>query len=372
MVGFPLRVLLMFFRYVDDYTQMHRVCKLWSKARTIYESAQNFSQINYTKAFQNLFALSTGTFSNVYGFRIFNSFYTLKRMDKVTQAHLQNIRCLRREIKTHSICYHPNIIQLYHVHQDVASLYIIEEYAQYGDLFDVVNNINNRRAPLSFVLFTCSEIVLALTYLHQRNILFRDLRLENIVVSGDLRMKLTDFGNAKFLSRRQKTYTLCGVPESCAPEMLCSKGYSHSVDWWALGVLLYEMSIGYSPFYSENEMDTYARILNRDLKLTLLQEKTLDKSISVIEEVKYVIRLLLVDDSSFRKSYAANVSSIFDRMSGWVPYFESIEWDKLQREESSFSINRGAHKRHLKNLPKAQPLQNRMAQIEWNRYCGEF
>ena len=136
------------------------------------------------------------------------------------------------------------------------------------------------------------------------------------------------------------------------------------------------MSIGYSPFYSENEMDTYARILNRDLKLTLLQEKTLDKSISVIEEVKYVIRLLLVDDSPLRKSYAANVSSIFDRMSGWVPYFESIEWDKLQREESSFLINRarkrGVHKMHLKNLPKAQPLQNRMAKIEWNRYCGEF
>ena len=85
-------------------------------------------------------------------------------------------------------------------------------------------------------------------YLHSLNIIYRDLKPENILIDEEGYLKLTDFGFAKYCQTR--TYTLCGTPEYLAPEIIMSIGHNHGVDWWALGILTYEMIVGFPPFYT--------------------------------------------------------------------------------------------------------------------------
>lgn len=92
-------------------------------------------------------------------------------------------------------------------------------------------------------------------YLHTKNIIYRDLKPENLLIADDGYLKLTDFGFAKVVEGR--TYTLCGTPEYLAPEILLNKGHGKAVDWWTLGILVYEMNAGIDPFSDEDPMAIY-------------------------------------------------------------------------------------------------------------------
>ena len=92
-------------------------------------------------------------------------------------------------------------------------------------------------------------------YLHGKNIVYRDLKPENLLIAADGYLKLTDFGFAKYLEGR--TYTLCGTPEYLAPEILLNKGHGKPVDWWTMGILVYEMLAGIDPFNDEDPMAIY-------------------------------------------------------------------------------------------------------------------
>lgn len=109
-------------------------------------------------------------------------------------------------------------------------------------------------------LFYITEIVQALDYLHSRHIAYRDLKPENLLIGADGHLKITDFGFAKKIPPGSRTSTQCGTPEYLAPEVIMCMGHNHGVDWWSLGVLLFEMLAGYPPFYDTNTQETYRKI----------------------------------------------------------------------------------------------------------------
>jgi protein kinase A len=96
--------------------------------------------------------------------------------------------------------------------------------------------------------------------LHAKDIVYRDLKPENIMMGEDGYLKMIDFGFAKVVTKR--TFTICGTPEYIAPEILLNQGHGKPVDWWCLGVLVYEMLAGFPPFQDEDPMNIYRKIIN--------------------------------------------------------------------------------------------------------------
>lgn len=151
----------------------------------------------------------------------------------------------------------PFIVNLMSYFQDKKNLYFVLEYVNGGEMFTHIHR--NRRFSFEVARFFAAEITLAFEFLHNVDVLYRDLKPENILIDYQGHVRITDFGFAKRVTDR--TWTLCGTPEYLAPEIILSRGYAHAVDWWALGVLIYEMRCGYAPFYDQNQMEMYKKIV---------------------------------------------------------------------------------------------------------------
>jgi serine/threonine protein kinase len=147
--------------------------------------------------------------------------------------------------------------ELYAVFQDDLTMYILMEYVPGGELFSHIRR--EVRFEFPQYQFVCVEVACALRHLHMLDIIYRDIKPENIMYTKDGHIRLIDFGFAKIC--KEKTFTLCGTPEYLAPEVLQGQGYGQAVDWWMLGVLCFEMACGYPPFYGESPFVVYRKIL---------------------------------------------------------------------------------------------------------------
>ena len=210
---------------------------------------------------------------------------------------------------------HPSIISCVGFTQDEKYLYLAFEFVPGGDLFNLLKIENN--FLIDKAQFYAGQIVFAFEYLHSKNIVYRNLKPENILINKNGYIKIADFQFAKVVTDR--TYTMCGTPGYLAPEIILNRGHGLSVDWWTLGVLLYEMICGVDPFADDDPMKVYENILERNIQFSSHFD---DKS-------KSLIKHLLEPDLSRRYGNLKNgVNDIKNHL-----FFKSLNWDKLLRQE---------------------------------------
>ncbi|KAI7862374.1 camp-dependent protein kinase 9 [Spinellus fusiger] len=211
--------------------------------------------------FKLLDTLGTGTFGRVYLTKLneTNKFYAMKVLKKSEVIRLKQLEHVMFEKNILASVRFPFVVDLFCVYQDNANLYMLLEYVVGGELFTHLRKAG--RFTNDMTRFYASEIVLAIEYLHSKNIIYRDLKPENLLVDHQGHIKMTDFGFAKTVEEHTWTWTLCGTPEYLAPEIIQGKGHDKAVDWWALGILIFEMLAGYPPFFGENSFEIYEKIL---------------------------------------------------------------------------------------------------------------
>jgi len=215
-------------------------------------------------SFELLDTLGTGSFGRVRLVKFLQdgNFYALKILKKSEVIYLKQVEHVKTEKKLLEEISHPFIVNLLGAYQDDKTLYLMMEYIIGGEFFSHLRKAG--RFPNDTSRFYAGQITLTFEYLHSLMILYRDLKPENLLLDRDGNCKVTDFGFAKKVEYR--TWTLCGTPEYLAPEIILSKGHGKAVDWWALGILMYEMLAGYPPFYDEDPLGIYQKILEGKIK----------------------------------------------------------------------------------------------------------
>ncbi|SBS87142.1 cAMP-dependent protein kinase catalytic subunit, putative [Plasmodium ovale curtisi] len=166
----------------------------------------------------------------------------IKRFEKSKIIRQKQVDHVFSERKILNYINHPFCVNLYGSFKDESYLYLVLEFVIGGEFFTFLRR--NKRFPNDVGCFYAAQIVLIFEYLQSLNIVYRDLKPENLLLDKDGFIKMTDFGFAKVVDTR--TYTLCGTPEYIAPEILLNVGHGKAADWWTLGIFIYEILVGYN------------------------------------------------------------------------------------------------------------------------------
>ncbi|XP_041669044.1 MAP/microtubule affinity-regulating kinase 3a isoform X7 [Cheilinus undulatus] len=183
----------------------------------------------------------------------------IKIIDK-TQLNPNSLQKLFREVRIMKILNHPNIVKLFEVIETERTLYLVMEYASGGEVFDYLvahGRMKEKEARAKF-----RQIVSAVQYCHQKHIVHRDLKAENLLLDADMNIKIADFGFSNEFTLGNKLDTFCGSPPYAAPELFQGKKYDGpEVDVWSLGVILYTLVSGSLPFDGQNLKELRERVL---------------------------------------------------------------------------------------------------------------
>jgi len=210
---------------------------------------------------------------------------------------------------------HPFLVNMHYAFQTEENLHLILDFVNGGELFHHLQT--DKRFSESRVRFYAAEILLGLEYLHNAGVLYRDLKLENLLLSAEGHIVFTDFGLSKegLVGTDATTATFCGTPEYMAPEMISGKGYGKAVDWWSFGSLIYEMLTGLPPFYNQDVQQMYRLILTARLTFPPYMSDT----------ARSLVHLLLEKDPVKRFSNPEFIKR--------HSFFEGIDWDALYRKK---------------------------------------
>ena len=257
---------------------------------------EKYDYKNFSKVIEDIFPkqLGSGSFGRVYlvEHNDTKKLFALKVVDKrKLMVSYGKLDIIYNEINIHSKLAHENIIKLYNIHEDNENIDIIMEYAENGNLYELISNekggLSESKAFDYFI-----QVVNAVYYLHNNNIIHRDIKPENILIGNDNKIKLCDFGWAKELTLENRS-TFCGTVEYMAPEIVGSENYDYSVDIWSLGILLYELLYGHSPFKASNTKNVILNIKTHELIYD-------DQNKKISKACKDLIQKLLVSNPQKR------------------------------------------------------------------------
>uniref|UniRef100_A0A8C5LXP0 Protein kinase C n=1 Tax=Leptobrachium leishanense TaxID=445787 RepID=A0A8C5LXP0_9ANUR len=215
--------------------------------------------------------LGRGTFGKVLlaKHKVTKEIFSLKAIKKAEMLEENNVECLVQEnniVRALSRDPHPFLVNIYASFQNMHYVFFLMEYVAGGDLHTHLEK-SSGVFPLTRAKFYTSCIVLGLEYLHQEKIIHRDLKLANIILDHQGFAKINDFGVSKEgIGFEDRANSFCGTLEYMAPEILLGLPYSHTVDWWSLGVLLYIMLVGEYPFPGSNDEETAENIINSSIE----------------------------------------------------------------------------------------------------------
>ncbi|KAK6304494.1 hypothetical protein J4Q44_G00250800 [Coregonus suidteri] len=273
--------------------------------------------------FTFLQVLGKGSFGKVMLARLNSSerVFAVKVLKKDIILQDDDVECTMTEKRVLSLAgCHPYLTQLYCCFQTPDRLFFVMEFVNGGDLMFHIQK--SRKFEEGRARFYTAEITSALMFLHSKGIIYRDLKLDNVLLDKDGHCKLADFGMCKEgMFEGVATGTFCGTPDYIAPEILQEMLYGPSVDWWALGVLLYEMLSGHAPFEAENEDDLFESILNEEIIYASWLSADAVNLLKAFLTKNPARRLGCMAEEGGENAVTSHA------------FFTGIDWDKLNRRE---------------------------------------
>jgi len=311
--------------------------------------------------FKILGVLGVGSFGRVSLVRdpSSNITYSLKkvRKNKVIetgqQEHVRNERAVLATLDSAFCC------RLFGTYQDTLNIYFLMEPVLGGELFTVLRW--NKRFSEKTARFYAACVVLAFEHLHFKNIIYRDLKPENLLISANGYCKLVDFGFAK---KRNNSCTLCGTPEYLSPEVIQNVSQGFAVDWWTLGIFVYEMLIGHPPFQNDAQTKMYEKILVHEVDFPLQPALT--------PRVGHLISGLLEKDAFRRLGAGTNgTEQILNH-----PWFQGLDWKEMRNQEIAApyvpNINGQDDLSHYDVYPEENIVEELDADPAVYEWCEDF
>ncbi|XP_075870343.1 protein kinase C delta type-like [Nelusetta ayraudi] len=242
-------------------------------------------------------------------------FFAVKVLKKDVVLMDDDVECTMVEKRVLALAWeNPFLTHLYSTFQSKEHLFFVMEYLNGGDLMFHIQD--KGRFDINRATFYSAEIIVGLQFLHSKGIIYRDLKLDNVMLDKDGHIKIADFGMCKEnVFGEARATTFCGTPDYIAPEILLGQKYSFSVDWWSFGVLVYEMLIGQSPFQGDDEDELFESI----------RSDTPHYPRWITKESKSLIELLFERDPSRRLGVVGDVRA--------HPFFRTINWSALEKRE---------------------------------------
>eukprot|EP00096_Caligus_rogercresseyi_P002679 TRINITY_DN14911_c0_g1_i1.p1 TRINITY_DN14911_c0_g1~~TRINITY_DN14911_c0_g1_i1.p1 ORF type:complete len:393 (+),score=117.57 TRINITY_DN14911_c0_g1_i1:425-1603(+) len=309
----------------DSFSEQHLVVESLSrqlmdvsldkKSSLIISHASKPKRV-FRSDFKVLKFLGKGTYGKVYQVAMKTPERPIFAMKAVRKGEIQDsesdILHTRTERDVLTSTNHPFIVKMHYAFETKSKVYLIQEFLRGGELF---SRIEKETMFLEDVAtFYLCEIILALEYLHGLDIIYRDLKSENILLTRDGHIKLIDFGLSKMgITPDVSTKTFCGTVEYMAPEVIGRQGHGKAADWWSLGAFAFDILNGFTPFQSHNRQKLFEKIKKSTVKFPAY----------MTPDAKDFIRKLL------RKCQVKRLGSNGGSEVRNHPFFRDIDWDKV-------------------------------------------
>lgn len=269
--------------------------------------------------YDKLNVIGKGAYSTVilYRHKTTKNYMVCKRLLKQNIMKKNQLRQILHEKQILKAIEWPFIISLLNSYKDNDAVYLTMPFINGGDLLTLLKR--HRKLSEPSARFFGAQLVLAIEYLHLLDIIHRDIKPENILIDEHGYIKLADLGLSKLINDR--LWSFCGTPEYVSPEIIQSKGYGKATDWWSFGILIYELCMGRTPFFKEqnHEMEMYANILSGEYSIPNLFSNNLQ------DLIQHLIQVDLTRRFGCLKNGVNDIKA--------HKWFKDIDWKALYRKE---------------------------------------